>query len=153
MTTLFETIDAMVASSRELDSGSLHRLQFWQDQLGHLLISQVTVDDVDDALDALVTRGKLRTGRRVRTESSGKPLSPATVTRYVSTLGGVYRWAKAQRLLRKSHIAPTRGVQTFTSPVDKNKFMTADEVDRIIKVARVTDRCWKKRPLAFSESG
>ena len=150
MTTLFEAIDAMVASSRELDSGYLHRLQFWQDQLGRLPLGEVTADDVDDALDVLVTRGKLRTGRGVRTESSGKPLSPATVTRYVSTLGGVYRWAKAQRLLRKSHIAPTRGVQTSTSPVDKNKFMTADEVDRVIKVARVTDRLWKKLPCLIT---
>jgi integrase len=150
MTTLYETIDAMVASSRELDSGSIHRLQFWQGRLGHLLLSDVTADDVDDALDSLVTRGKLRAGRGLRTQSSGKPLSPATVTRYVSTLGGVYRWAKAQRLLRKSHIAPTRGVQTHTSPVNKNKFLTADEVNRVIKVARVTDRLWKKLPCLIT---
>jgi hypothetical protein len=114
----------MVASSGELDSGSLHRLEFWQELPGHLPLEGITADHVDDALDALVSRGKLRTGRGVRMESSGKPLAPATVTRYVSTVGGVYRWAEARRLLRKSHIAPTHGVQTFASPLDKNKFMT-----------------------------
>ena len=90
MTTLKETINAMVASSPDLDSGSLHRLEFWVGQLGTLLISDISADHVDDALDVLVRRGKLRTGRRITTESSGKPLSPATVTRYVSTLGGVF---------------------------------------------------------------
>ena len=153
MTTLKETINAMVASSPDLDSGSLHRLEFWVGQLGTLLISDISADHVDDALDVLVRRGKLRTGRRITTESSGKPLSPATVTRYVSTLGGVYRWAKSQRLLRKSHIAPTRGVQTASSPINKNKFMTADEVDRLVRVARVADRQWRKLPCMITLAG
>ena len=42
MTTLKETINAMVASSPDLDSGSLHRLEFWVGQLGTLLISDIS---------------------------------------------------------------------------------------------------------------
>lgn len=150
MTTLNDTIDAIVASKPDLDCGSLHRLEFWQQQLGYLPLRDISADDVDDAIDKLVSRGKLRAGRRIHTQSTGQPLSPATITRYVATLGGVYRWAKSQRLLRKSHIAPTRGVQTASSPINKNKFMTADEVDRLIKVARVTDRYWKKLPCMIT---
>jgi len=44
MTTLKETINAMVASSPDLDSGSLHRLEFWVGQLGTLLISDISAE-------------------------------------------------------------------------------------------------------------
>lgn len=150
MTTLNDTIDAMVASHLDLDCGSLHRLEFWKSQLGQHQLRDISADDVDGALDVLVSRGKLRAGRSLNTQSTGKPLAPATITRYVATLGGIFRWAKGQRLLRKSHIVPTRGVQTAASPINKNKFMTADEVERLIKVARVTDRHWKKLPCMIT---
>jgi integrase len=56
-------------------------------------------------------------------------------------------------MLRKGFVSPSRGVETAASPIDKNKFMTPDEVERLIRVARVTDRCWGKLPclivLAF----
>lgn len=150
MTTLADTIDAMMASNNAMDIGSQHRLQFWQEQLGDMALTDITAEDVDDALDVLVARGRLRAGRGVKTTTSGKPLAPSTLTRYVATLGGVYRYAKRMRLVRKSHVSPTRGVETNASPVDRNKFMTLGEVDRLIKVARVTDRQWKKLPCLIT---
>lgn len=150
MTTLADTIDAMMASNHAMDIGSQHRLRFWQERLGGLLLTDITPEHVDDALDALVARGRLRAGRGVTTSISGKPLAPSTLTRYVATLGGVYRYAKRMRLVRKSHISPTRGVETHASPVNRNKFMTPVEVDRLIKVARVTDRRWKKLPCLIT---
>lgn len=150
MTTLAQTIDGMMASHRAMDIGSQHRLQFWQEQLGDRLLTDITADDIDNVLDKLVARGRLRAGRGMNTQASGKPLSPATLTRYVATLGGVYRYAKRMRLVRKSHVSPTRGIETHSSPVDKNKFMTPDEVDRLIKVARVVDRQWRKLPCLIT---
>ncbi len=150
MTTLADTIDAMMASNEAMDIGSQHRLQFWQEQLGDMALTDITADEVDDALDVLVARGRLRAGRGVKTTTSGKPLAPSTLTRYIATLGGVYRYAKRMRLVRKGHISPTRGVETHASPVDRNKFMKPDEVDRLIRVARVTDRQWKKLPCLIT---
>jgi len=142
-----------MASTDAMDVGSQGRLQFWQSALGQMPIEAVTADDVDEALRALALRGKLKAGRNMASAPSGKPLAEATITRYVATLGGVYRYARKMRLLPKSFVSPSRGVETSTSPIDKNKFMTPGEVERLIRVARVTDRCWGKLPclivLAF----
>ena len=119
-------------------------LLFWQHELGHRPLADITADEVDDALRCLSARGRLKAGRGIDTTRSGKPLAEATITRYVSTLGGVYKYARKMRLLKKGHLSPTRGVETSTSPIDKNKFMTEEEIDRVIKVARITDRFWGK---------
>ena len=48
MTTFLEVVEALIAS-REHCAGSLGRMQFWVDQFGHLPITEVGEDDVDQA--------------------------------------------------------------------------------------------------------
>jgi hypothetical protein len=62
MTTFREVVEAWIAS-KEHCAGSLGRIQFWVDQFGHLPITEVSEDDVDRALEVLVSRGKLKPGR------------------------------------------------------------------------------------------
>ncbi len=64
MTTFREVVEAWIAS-KEHCAGSLGRIQFWVDQFGHLPITEVSEDDVDRALEVLVSRGKLKPGRKV----------------------------------------------------------------------------------------
>jgi hypothetical protein len=62
MTTLREAAQAWIACV-EHGSGSLGRIAFWIEQLGDRPIADITEQDVDLALVALVRRGKLKGGR------------------------------------------------------------------------------------------
>ena len=150
MTTLAHIIDAMMVSDSPADIGSFGRVEFWRTELGHLGILAITEDDVEDTCLRLAKRGKLAAGRNMTARPSGKPLAPATITRYLTTLAGIYRWAKRQRLIPRRHEIPTKGLEKPTSPVDKNKYMTPEEVDKLIKAARVTDQQWGRLPAMIT---
>ncbi len=100
----------------------------------------------------LAERGRLHAGRR-QTVRSGKPLSGATINRYVSTLGSVYKFARRARLVPRTFVAPTRGIEKHTEEVDPDRYLRQDEVERIIVCARIVDRHWRRLPaivvLAF----
>ena len=150
MTTLANIIDAMMVSDSPADIGSLGRVEFWRTELGHIDIRAITEDDVEDACIRLAKRGKLTAGRNMTARPSGKPLAPATITRYLTTLAGIYRWGKRQRLIPRRHETPTKGLEKTTSPVDKNKYMTPEEVDKLIKAARATDERWGRLPAMIT---
>jgi len=114
MTTFREVVEAWIAS-KEHCAGSLGRIQFWVDQFGHLPITEVSEDDVDRALEVLVSRGKLKPGRNGRPATpTGEPLAGSTVNRFISTLAGIFKYARRVRALPRSHTsgantAPNRG--------------------------------------------
>lgn len=142
MSTLAQLIDAFMASDAPADIGSHGRLQFWREELGHMEAREITPDHVDDAIVKLAKRGKLKAGRNMNAIPSGKPLAPATITRYQTTLSGVYRWARRNRLLPRSTPSPTQGLDKPTSPIDKNKFLTPEQVGKLLTAAAVTDKTW-----------
>ena len=150
MTTLAQIIDAMMASDTPADIGSLGRVEFWRKELGHIDICAITEDDVEDACIRLTRRGKLKAGRNLITQPSGEPLAPATITRYITTLAGIYRWAKRNRAIKRRHETPTKGLAKPSSPVDKNKYMTKEEVEKLITAARVTDQKWGRLPAMIT---
>ena len=150
MTTLANIIDAMMASDSPADIGSLGRVEFGRTELGHIDLLAITEDHVEDSCLRLAKRGKLTAGRNITARPSGNPLAPATITRYLTTLAGIYRWAKRQRLLPRRHETPTKRLEKPTSPVDKNKYMTAEEVDKLIKAARATDQRWGRLPAMIT---
>jgi integrase len=150
MTTTRAVIDAYVACSPRLDQSGLGRLSFWASQIGQIPIGDVTPDDVDEAIMRLAHRGKLRTGPLNVVTLTGKPLAPATITRYLTSLGSVYKFARKQRLVSRTHVCPTAGLEKPNSPVDRNKFCSRDQVDTLIKVARVVDKRWGKMPALIT---
>jgi integrase len=150
MTTICAVIDAYVAVSPRLDQSALGRLSFWANQLGHIPIRDVTPDDVDGAIMRLAERGKLQTGPSSAGVHSGKPLAPATITRYLTSLGSVYKFARKQRLVSRTHVSPVAGLEKPNSPIDRNKFCSREQVDTLIKVARIVDKRWKKMPALIT---
>ena len=144
MTTFREVTEAWIAS-KEHCAGSLGRIQFWVDQFGYLPITEVGEDDVDRALEALVARGKLKPGRNGQPATpTGEPLAGSTVNRFISTLAGIFKYARRVRALPRSHTPPTRGIEKAPEPVDPDKYFRPEEVDDLIKVARVVDQKWRK---------
>ena len=142
---LFKQVADAFAASRQWDSASLSRLAFWVEMLGDRVISEVTPDQVDDAIVRLAERGRLRGGCR-RTVRSGQPLKGSTVNRYVSTLGSVYRFARRARLVPRTFVPPTRGIERLPEPVDPDRYLRQEEVERILACARVIDGRWERLP-------
>jgi hypothetical protein len=94
MTTFKELAEAWIAS-REHCSGSLGRIRFWVDEFGPLQVDQISEDQVDQAINRLVARGKLKGGTgKDRGEPTGQPLSGSTINRFVSTLAGLFKYAR-----------------------------------------------------------
>ena len=144
MTTFREVTEAWIAS-KEHCAGSLGRIQFWVDQFGPIPIIAVSEEDVDRALEVLVARGKLRPGRHGQPPTSaGEPLAGSTINRFISTLAGIFKYARRVRALPRSHIPPTKGIEKEPEPADPDKYFRPEEVDDMIKVARVVDQKWRK---------
>ena len=119
MTTFKDVAEAWIAS-REHGSGSLGRIQFWIEQLGHLPIDGISDDQVDDAISVLVARGKLTGGISGAGKPTGQPLAGSTY-RFVSTLGSIYKYARRLRVIKRSYTPPTIGIEnTQNQSIQKN---------------------------------
>jgi len=143
MTTLSALIEAYVAS-RNVDAAAQSRLAFWDRELGAKPIAEITEEDVDAALVRLAERGRLVPRRGKASQNAGKPLSGGTINRFVSQLAGLYRYAKRLRLLKRSFVPPTSGVEKAPEPVDPDKYLRPEEVERLLTIARVVDQRWGK---------
>jgi integrase len=145
--TTFKNVSEAWIVSREHCTGSLGRIQFWVDQFGSTPITDITEDDVDRALEALVARGKVKPGRNGQPATpTGEPLAGSTVNRFISTLAGIFKYARRVRALPRSHTPPTRGIEKAPEPVDPDKYFRPEEVENLLKVARVLDQKWRKLP-------
>lgn len=140
---LFSTVVEAYIASKELDAASLSRLAFWTDTLGSRELSTITPEDIDAALVRLAERGRLRGGKR-STERADKPLAGATMNRYLSTAGSVFKYAKRARLVARSLVSPTRGIERSPERPDPERYLRPEEVERLIAVSRVLDRMWGK---------
>jgi hypothetical protein len=97
--TLAELIDAFMAAYAGADRSIGGRLDFWRRTLGARPAAAISADDVADALDALM-QGSARTflGRDESGAPRFKPRSPiagTTANRHLTSLGSVYKWARA----------------------------------------------------------
>jgi integrase len=137
-----EVVEAFVAS-REWDQATLSRLAFWADELGGKVIAAITPEDIDAALVKLAERGRLQSGKRVTTRS-GKPIAGATLNRYLSQAGSVFKHAKRLKLVPRAFLSPTRGIERSPERPDPERYLRPEEVERLIAVARVLDRHWGK---------
>ncbi len=145
MPTLNTVIDGFVAA-RDYDQATLSRLAFWGDQLGHIELAEITEDQVDAALVALANRGRLRAGRNMKTQPTGSPLAGSTLNRYVGQLAQVFKYARRLRLLPRTHVPPTKGVEKAPENTHHDRYFTPEEVDRLVRVARVVDSKWCRMP-------
>lgn len=155
-TTLAQLIDAYVAAGRPqpLGQSALSRLAYWRQALGDRPVAAITPDDVDAALATLIARGRLRAKRGHQPEPTGQPLKGSTVNRHINDLGGLYRYARRLRIVPRAHVSPLTGIERAPEPADPERYLRPEEVERILAVARVVDRRWKRLPalirLAFT---
>ncbi|MCG6966258.1 MAG: site-specific integrase [Chromatiaceae bacterium] len=141
MPTFGDTVAAFVAA-REYDQATLSRLGFWSDQFGDRELTSITADEVDAALVRLAERGRLKPTRGQETRRAGKPLAPASINRYISQLGSVYKFARRLRLIPRTFVFPTANIEKSPEPTDPERYLRAEEVERILTVTKVMDHKW-----------
>lgn len=146
MTTTLKTLCEGYLAAAERPSDVPGRLAFWLAELGDLPITSITSEAVDEALVRLAERGRVQPRRNAMATVTGKPLAGATLTRYVSQLAGLFKYARKQRLVSRTWIPPTRNMDLPGPAPIKTSYFNADDIDRLVKVARLLDTRWKRMP-------
>lgn len=118
-------------------------VDFWIGQFNERKVSTLTNSDVEDGLDALMQRGRLkainrRDGNPVEIVQTGEPLSPATVNRHLSALGSIFKAARRMRLLPRGYITPTRGVGRMNEGPGRTVTVTPQDIHRLVDAARLS---------------
>jgi integrase len=157
-TILFRPLaEAVIASYNGRDGGFPNRLQFWIDRFGERDITTLTTDDIEDGIDALYTRGKLKPmtslqgGQRVTTVvPAGRPLSPSTVNRYVACLGTMFKDLRRMRLLPRGFSSPMRGVGRQAEGPGRFLTVSLDDVKRLIAACRISRNRKLAAQVAFA---
>ncbi|MCK7578685.1 MAG: site-specific integrase [Chromatiales bacterium] len=72
------------------------------------------------------------------------PARPSIATS--SQLQSIFKYARRLRLLPRTHVPPTKGLERAPEPPDPNRYLRPEEVERLIAVARVLDQRWGKLP-------
>lgn len=128
------------------------KMEFWAVTLEQRVMVSITADDVDEAMATLSRRGKLKPVRNGDPVPTGKPLSGATMNRYLAALGSLHRWARRNRLIPRNSVSPTKGIEREREAVDPDRYVRAEDVEKLVAVARVTDQRWR-RLAAFIRLG
>lgn len=133
--------NATVAAHSGRDGAFVSRVKFWVEFFGDRDITTITADDVEDGIDALMQRGKIKiqtTREGVKYLPTDKPLAPATVNRYVACLGTIFRELRRRRLLPRGYQSPTRGVGRLEAGEGRTLTVTVEDVKRLVAACRVS---------------
>lgn len=146
---LKELVESYMACYQGRDSNVGSRLAFFVERLGNKVAAQIDADEIADTLDALAQRGCLinrgGTKRGGTIQTAHRPLSPATINRYRSSIQAVLTWGRKKRLMPKGWVNPVNDTEPM--PVDnaRTRYLTETEYDRLLKAARVS--YWPKLSL------
>lgn len=144
--TSFRTLVEGYLAASDRPSDVPGRLAFWLAELGDTPLTEISADAVDAALVRLAERGRLQPRRNKDHLLTGRPLAGATLTRYVSQLAGLFRYARRQRLVPRTWTPPTRNMDLPAPAPIKTAYFTAQDIDRLVKVARLLDTRWRRMP-------
>lgn len=140
---LREIIAAFLTEYQGRDCCIVPRVRYWSDTLGHLPVVDMSDEDIEATIDRLAERGKLdNKGQRTR-----KPLGPGTINRYRAALGSVLKYARRNRRafgLPRDWRSPLVDVPAEKEPAGRLEYLTAEEVGKLIAVARKA--YWKPLP-------
>ena len=137
-------IDAFMATYRGRDTALFARLSFWRERLGSVPIILVDGERVETELALLEDRGALKYLTGVGVVSAGRPLSPATLNRYLVSLGTILKFARKRRLLPRNHPSAIQGVEKQREGDGRLIYLTSEQVDKVIAHAGLSK--WRKLP-------
>ena len=140
--TLGTLADAFMASYQGRDRQYGTRIAFFISQFQDKPVCRIEADDVDDALEALTSRGKLlnRGGTLLGGQliTTGKPLAPATINRYRTSLQSILSWARKKRLMPKGWQNPVTETERLPENNARTRYLSLPEYDKLLKVSRLS---------------
>ena len=112
------------------------RLRYWQQRLNVNYIADISLPQVENALQELQHKGRVSEGWRNR-KVNARPLRGKTLQEYAATLKSLCVWAKSRNYLA---VDPLEELAEFdTTPGFVRRAITADEINRILDAATRTE--------------
>jgi len=149
MVSIQDVVSAYAAGYAGRDPAQLGRVQWWADTIGQdVPIAQISPEMIDDALAKLIARGAMgyRTGSGI--VPTGKPLAPASINRYLASLGALFTLARKRRILPRSFVSPLKAVDKEPEDNARTDYYTQAEVSRLIDSARLVR--WRRLPALIA---
>jgi integrase len=130
-----------LANHQGIDPNFGARLEYFIEAFDQKDVTQVTGADIEIALDHLAARGKLkvqRTKNGLVYIKTGLPLSPATINRYLNSLGSMYKELRRLRVTPRGFISPTKGVERPQGGTARTLEVSLDDVKNLIAACRLS---------------
>ncbi|MEH6519198.1 MAG: site-specific integrase [Halioglobus sp.] len=129
------------------DTGRPGQIRWWEAKLGDRALSDITSDDVRQALDEFSRGQALRwdgvaPGGKPKFTSRGTPRRPATINRMRAALSALFRFAIDEGLLKRN---PVEGVRGRTENNKRVRYLSENERTALLQVCK--DSHWDRLHL------
>ena len=131
-----ELADAYMAAYRGRDPMVVVRLKFWNERFKDTAPSEISSDDIEDALDYLEHNP---TSKRIKT------LSPKSVNLSLGVLSTVLSYGRRRRLMPRGWENPCQDVDKRKGEGSRTRYLSEKEYENLVKVSRLSS--WRKLPL------
>lgn len=134
---LRELIDLYFGYYRGRDGALLQRLSWWSARLGHLPFQDLSDDEIHAAVEALGAQSsRYYAGRDAYGQpiyrSKKRPITTATLNRYVAALSSVLTWSIKKRIAPKGYVHPCRTIERRAENNERVRFLSDAERDRLL---------------------
>lgn len=131
-----ELCDAYMAAYRGRDPMVVIRLKFWNERFKDTAPSEISSDDIEDALDYLEHNP---ISKRITV------LSPKSINLSLGVLSTVLNYGKRRRLMPRGWQNPCENVEKRKGEGTRTRYLSEKEYDDLIKVSRLSS--WRKLTL------
>lgn len=135
---IHDLVDLYFAHYSGRDATLVQRLTWWRGRIGPLTLEELSDDQVHAGLEALSTQtsryfaGKDADGKAIY-KAKKKPLTPATINRYLAALGALISWAIKKRIAPKGFVHPCRTVERRAENNERVRFLSDEERQSLLK--------------------
>ena len=145
-----DLIDLYMAHYAGRDPTRLQRLSWWKSQIGQQHLQDVSDDHLHASIEALSQqRGRYWAGKDAFGapifKARKKPIAPATLNRYVASIGAVFTWAIKRRIAPKGWVHPCRAVERRTENNEQTRYLSDAERERLLEA--VKESAWPRMYL------
>ena len=138
--TVAALIDRFMAAYAGRDPTLCTHLQAWRALIGDFALEDVDNDLIHAArselanLPALAFKGLDHEGRKIfKPKTRQRTKGPATINRYMASLGTLFTWSIEQRMTPRKWVHPCRGVRRMPEPQGRVRFLDAEERERSLR--------------------
>jgi integrase len=145
--TLKELADTYMACYQGGDRQQATRLAYFVSHLGTKAAHEIDGDDIQDVLDALQRRGRVHNRGGASRDAitlveTHKPLKPASVNRYRTTIQALLTWGRKRRLMPKGWMNPVTDTERLPEDNVRTRYLNEAEYLRLLKASKAS--YWKK---------